>query len=338
MIIEGIGGIGGVLAGRMIQAGHRPTLITGNPNITKAINSGGIRVKAPEGDFRVRAKALTSTDELSSDQRFDLALMIMKASSVVEASLDTLPFLGEHGYLVPCQNGIVEDKVAEAVGAERVVSGIVGWGGTMHAPGVYEKTGPGRIHIGELDGRRSERVVELAGVLRCVTPVVVSKNIRGALWSKLAINCTITTLGALTGETLGEMLKDRRVRRAFLAVYREVVDTAEALGIKLEKIAAHPKLLYMSGNAGPLMRFIKDLIARAVGKKYGRLKSSSLQSLHRGRKTEIDCLNGYVVEKAAQAGVRVPVNAALVRMVKEIEEKKRPISPDNLEELIGCLT
>ncbi len=223
--------------------------------------------------------------------------------------------------------------MSAAVGAGRVVSAIVGWGGTMHAPGVYEQTGPGGIHLGELDGTRSERVERLAAMLESVSPVIVSSNIRGALWSKLAINCVITTMGAVSGQTLGRMLQDRALRRVFLSVYREVLDTAAAAGVKLERIAAPPRLLYLPAGAGPAQALFKDLLVRLVGRRYGRLKSSMLQSLERGRPTEIDYLNGYVVEQARRLGIAVPGNEALVRLVKEIEAGERCAEPDNIREL-----
>jgi 2-dehydropantoate 2-reductase len=335
ILIEGIGSIGGVVAGKLIRAGYAPTLVTGNAAISEAINRNGIRVITPEEQFTVRARALTSLAELDPDGCFDVALLIMKAYRVVDAARDTLPLLDpEHGFVLTCQNGIVQDVVAGEIGAARVAAGIIGWGGTMHGPGVYERTGPGAIHIGEPDGSRSERIQKLADVLRAVTPVETSANIRGAQWGKLAINCTITTIGALTGETLGDMLRDRRARLAFMDTYREVIDTALALGIRPERIAVNPMLLYVPASAGPVTRLLKDLLLRAAARRHGRLKSSSLQSLERGRRTEIDFLNGYVVEQARKVGVRTPFNEALTSMIKEIEQGSRSLSPANMEELL----
>lgn len=334
ILIEGVGGIGGVVAARLAQAHYHPVLVTSNAEISEAIDMRGLRVADGKENFSQQADVYTRLDELPPDSRFDVALLLMKANSVIEVAHATLPYLDPQGYLVTCQNGIVEDAVAAAVGAGRVVSAIIGWGGTMHAPGVYEKTGPGAIHLGELDGRLSDRVKLLAGALGRISPVDISENIRGALWSKLAINCVITTLGALTGETLGPMLRDRRVRRVFLAIYREVIDTASALSIRLERIAVNPKLLYLPARAGVLRRHFKDLLVQVVGRRYGRLRSSMLQSLERGRQTEIDFLNGYVVEQASRAGIEVPVNAALVRMIKEIEAGQRPLQMRNIDEII----
>ena len=112
-----------------------------------------------------------------------------------------------------------------------------------------------------------------------------------------------------------------------------MVDTAAALGIRLERVTANPALLYLPHEAGPLTRFAKDVIMRLVARRYGQVKSSTLHSLARGRKTEIGFLNGYVVDRAAEAGVAVPLNAALTAMIHEVEAGARPITPGNLRVL-----
>jgi 2-dehydropantoate 2-reductase len=149
VLIQGIGGVGGVLAGELLRAGHTPTLITGNPEIASAINQDGLRVTTPAGSFTARGQAFASPEELATDARFDLSLLVMKAQRVVEAARAALPHLTDDGYVVTCQNGIVEDAVGSAIGAERVVSCIVSFGATMLSPGEYEQTSNGEIHIGE---------------------------------------------------------------------------------------------------------------------------------------------------------------------------------------------
>jgi 2-dehydropantoate 2-reductase len=339
IIIEGIGGIGGVLAGHMIREGLDPILMTGNKKIADAINENGLKITTPEDEFTIEAKAYASLDVVPvPDNGFDVAYLIMKATRVVGAVKTTLPLIKPNsGHVVTFQNGIVEDAVSHVAGSDKVISCIVGWGGTMHAPGVYERTGPGNFYIGELNGENGKRVKELAKVLETATPCVLTNNIRGTLWSKLAINCMITTVGALTGQTLGEMLKARQVRRVFNRIYSEVVDTAEALGVQLERVVVNPRFFYMSKDANFLTVIIKDFFMRQVAKKHGKLKSSSLQSLERGRGTEIDFLNGYVVDRAKEVGVETPINAALVRMIKEIEDGQRSIALDNMNELLTYL-
>lgn len=334
ILIEGIGGIGGVVAAKLIAAGYAPVLVTNNPAITTAIQRDGLRLTTPEGSTSVQATVYTTLGEVPADQRFDAAYLIMKANGVIAAAGQTLPLLKTDGYLVTFQNGLVEDAVAAVVGTERVIGATVGWGGTMHSPGVYEKTSPGATHIGELDGHISERVQRLGAALEHSAPVEISANMRGVLWSKLALNCAITTMGAVIGETIAGTLSDARLRRLCLRAYAEVVDTAEAHGITLERIAANPKLLYLKPGTGGLQALIKDLIVRYVGRKYGRVKASMLQSLERGRKTEIDFLNGYAVRKAAEVGIAAPVNAALTTLIQEIEDGTRQISKENIADLL----
>ncbi len=337
ILIEGIGGIGGVVAARLIQAGYNPTLLTTNTAITDAINQNGLRLTTDGSTVTVPAKAFTSLADLPSGEHFDAAYLLMKANGVIEAARQTLPLLTPDGYMVTFQNGIVEDAVAAAVGGQRILSGIIVWGGTMSAPGVYEKTSTGATYLGELNGDLSFRLGNLAKALETAAPVVVTKNIRGALWSKLAVNCTITTLGALTGDLLGEMLRDARLRQVFARTYSEVIDTADALGIRLEWLSVNPRLLYVSPHANGLTRFFKDVLVQIAARRYGKVKSSMLQSLERGRPTEIDFLNGYVVEQAKRMNVSTPVNAALVKLIKEIEAGTRPISRQNIDDLLSLI-
>lgn len=337
VLIAGLGGIGGVMAGELVRAGHEPVLLSGNPDIARAIEADGLRYTTPAGSWTVSTRAWPTAADLPDGTRVDAALLAMKATRVLEAARDVAPLLADDGFVVTLQNGLVEDAVAEVVGAERIVSGIIGWGGTLHAPGVVERTSAGATHLGELDGSDTPRLRELSALLEPTGEIVTTANIRGALWSKLAINACITTLGAVTGQTLGEMLADRRARRLFLAVYAEVVDTATALGITLERVAADPYLLYLPRDAGWLTRVRKDLLARVVGLKYRRLRSSSLQSLERGRPTEVEFLNGHVVARAAEVGVPTPLNAALTAMVHELESGEREIHPRNLGPLVALL-
>lgn len=338
VIIQGLGGIGGVLAGHMVRAGFEPLLVSGNPAIRDAIRAHGLQVTTPEERFLAQPEVVADLAEVPPIAGgYRAAYLLMKADRVVEAARASLPLLApETGHVVTFQNGIVQDAVAEAVGTARVIPAIVGWGGSMHAPGVVERTGPGKIHLGEMDGRTSARLARVARDLATASPVELTANIRGAQWAKLGINCTITSLGALTGQTLGELLARREARHAFLRLYSEVIDTAQGLGVRLERIAADPFLLYLRTDAGVLRRLQKDLWVRIIGRRYRRLRSSSLQSLERGRKTEVDWLNGYVVDQARGLGLEVPYNACLVSLIHEIEAGERPLQSSNLEALRGA--
>jgi 2-dehydropantoate 2-reductase len=335
VLLLGCGSVGGVIAGGLLREGIEVSIVTHNQGITERINKNGIRLSTPLGKWNVKAQAFTNLDGVQGP--FRTVLLAMKATDVEPAVRELSNRLEAGGYVVTLQNGIVEDRIGEILGRDRVIGALVGWGATMRPSGEYEMTSQGETVIGELDGRESLRVKRLRHLLEYAAPTTVSTNIYGVLWSKLAINCTITTLGAVTGQLLGEMLRQRRIRRLSLNITSEVVDVAEAHGIKLEPVGGTLDVhrLYLPPNQRfGRLRFnviLKHAIMLAVGLKFRRLKSSMLQSLERGRRPEIDFMNGYVVERGRDVDVPTPVNKSLTTLVHEIEAGERPIHPSNLQ-------
>ena len=334
LLIEGIGGIGGLVAYELLKAGYSADLITNNSNITNSINNQGLRVKTKKRIETVPTHAYTHLGDLPSEYQYSMIFLIMKADGVNEAAKQSLPKLTPDGFLCTFQNGVVEDSLVKIVPSEKIVPVTVGFASTMIEPGLYERTTPGKFHIGELNGKQTARIEELSKVLLHVEQVIMTENILGVKWSKLAINCIINTFGAITGQTLGQLLKNKKTRTLFLAVYREIVEVADAKDITLEPIAANPYLLYLPANSGTFKRFTKDLIIRFVGRKYGNQKSSSLQSIQRGRKSEVDYLNGYVVSQATDLGMDVPVNKALTELLHRIDNGEINYAPNNLQPII----
>jgi 2-dehydropantoate 2-reductase len=338
LLLMGCGSVGGVIAGGLLSVGHDLAIITHNEEVSHAINTDGLRITTPEGELTVPAAAYTHLEAVEGP--FDVVLLAMKATGVEEAARNVAGYLSPDGYVVTLQNGVVEDRVGQILGRERVVGALVGWGATMHAPGVYEMTSRGELILGELDGAITPRVQELKRILDAAARTNVSTNIYGVLWSKLTINCVVTTLGAVTGQLLGEMLRRGAVRHLALVITSEVVDVAEAQGIALEPVGGTLDVhrLYLPpeqrGRGFGLDLLPKHVILLVVGLKFRRLKSSMLQSLERGRRPEIESMNGYVVERGREKDVPTPVNAALAAMVREIESGEREIQPENLDELM----
>ena len=292
ILVEGIGGIGGYLSAKLISKGYDITLITKNEEINQNILTKGLRIKEYGKINSIVANSYVDLSEIEGE-KFDIILLIMKAAGVIDAVQQSLNYLKPDGYMVTMQNGIVEDEVLASIdNKDIIIPSIIGWGGTMIEPGLYEKTTPGKIRIGELSGEITPRLIKLSEILNSVVKTEVTVNIRGAQWTKLAINSCITTIGAITGQKLGDMLKTKNVRDIFLQTYREVVETAHSEGIKLEKIASNPYALYLPEQSNFMKKWMKDMILKIVAKKYSESRSSSLQSLERGRKTEIDYLNG----------------------------------------------
>lgn len=339
ILIEGIGGIGGLISSRLLAVGYDCTLVTGNKEITSQIQSTGIieHIEDDKQKIVFPQNVYTSLSEIDETMKFDFAVLAMKADSVVEAAKSTIQHLFSHGYVVTVQNGMVEDLVVKEIDEGRLISAVMAFGSTMVESGQYRQTTPGSIFVGELQGEMTTRLIQLGEILQEVLPVNLSENINGVLWNKLTINATFNALGAISGQTWGEMLNSRQKRKLALKIYAEVVDTANAANVKLEKITGNPYLLYLPENSGFFKRFLKDIFLRLATYKYKNTTPSTVQSLLRGRKTEIDYLNGFIVSESEKHGLNAPFNKMLVDMVKEIENGKREMDPKNIDEIIQKL-
>lgn len=331
--VVGAGAIGGVTSAYLARAGYDPEVVCKHQETVDLACSQGLHVFGVRGDDRVRVAAVQSIADLTGPK--DVVLLATKATDCVNAAQDLLPFLHAETLVVSLQNGICEHAIAEVVGRERIVGCVVGWSATMHGPAELEVTSAGEFVIGNIDHKPDERLPLLRTMLNEVMPTRISENIMGELYSKLIVNSCINALAAITGLTLGPMLAMRKVRAIFIALMREMMAVADAMGIRVEP-AGGGKLNYYDylSSQGLLATWKRHLTIRAIGFKYRRAKPSSLQSLERGRKTEVDYLNGYVCARATEHGVPAPLNDAICRMIKEIEEGTRPISVKNLDDPI----
>jgi 2-dehydropantoate 2-reductase len=203
----------------------------------------------------------------------------------------------------------------------------------MHEPGRVEMTSGGEIVIGNWERERDQELKQLAAILSHVVETRISDHILLELYSKLIINSCITTLGAISGQYLGDMLARRLSRKLFIEVIREALAVADAMEIQVPPGAGGKLDYYKFMTPGPFSGFRRHLTIRVIGMKYRRLKSSSLQSLERGRRTEVDYYNGYIARKGEELGVATPVNKQLTTLVREIEEGKREITPKNFSEI-----
>ena len=331
ILLVGAGAVGGITAVFLRKAGFDITVLVRHPEIAEKIRTEGIRVQGVAGNITATINACSSVTGLR--EPFDVVLLATKANDVVEAIQTVLPLSGERTLFVTMQNGICEDDVAALTGRNRVVGCVVGWGATMLNPAELVMTSGGEFVIGRLDGRVDDDLLYVRDMLQTILPVEISANIYGNKYSKLIINSCITSLGALSGLYLGNMLARRKARMLFIAVIREAIAVANAMQMQVEVYAGKINYYSMTGWKGWPGDFKRHMLIGAVGLKYRKLKSSSLQSLERGKPTEIDYLNGYIVAKARQYGVPVPVNDRIVEMIKEIESGKRGISVSNLYEI-----
>ncbi|MEN8203224.1 MAG: 2-dehydropantoate 2-reductase [Bacteroidota bacterium] len=329
--IVGPGAIGGVVAGVLARKGYNIQMVAKHKDLAEKISTPGIEVSGYCGDFIQPIPSVATGKELEGI--FDYVLIATKGDALEDAATGVLPYLDENSRVVSMQNGICEDILAGVVGLERTIGCVVAWGGTMHAPGNVEMTSGGEFVLGNWKREPDEKLEILADILGNIIETRISRNILSELYSKMIINSCITTLGVISGLYLGEILVKKKARDLFIEVIREAINVAWAMGITVAPGAGGKLQYYKFVAPGFLSGFKRHLIIRVIGMKYKKIKSSSLQSLERGRKTEVDNYNGYISAKGRKFNVPTPVNNQLTRMVKEIEEGKRQISPENFNEL-----
>lgn len=326
----GAGAIGGVSAAILAREQHDIWLVAKHPELAQKISTEGISVSGFCGDFRMVVQTVAHPGELSG--HFDYVFMATKADALIKAAREILPFIHEQSRVISMQNGICEEALASVVGRMRTIGCVVGWGATMIAPGKVEMASGGEFVIGNWERDQDEKLEEVADILRYILPTETSYKILSHLYSKVIINSCITTLGAISGLFLGDMLSRRHVRNIFIEIIREAIAVADAMELEVKPYAG--KLDYYKFlGPGMMASFKRHLTIRLIGFKYRKLKSSSLQSLERGRKTEIDFFNGYISLKGKEFGVNTPVNSRLTRMVREIENGMRSISVNSLDEI-----
>ncbi|MBK7583714.1 MAG: 2-dehydropantoate 2-reductase [Myxococcales bacterium] len=338
VLVVGCGAIGGVIAGNLLALGHDVSVVTTNPEIAGALREHGVRVTGEEAPDASRPTAIH--ERLQPDVTpFDLILLATQPPAVEAAAEHAASFLAEDGRLVCFQNGLCEERVARFVGPERVIGAVVAWGASMVEPGVYDRTSAGGFSIGRLDGGTDARLEELGRVLEAVGPVSISQNLRGARWSKLAINCAISTLGTIGGERLGVLMRHRHVRRLALEVMTEVVAVARTESVKLEKVSGTLDLDWIALTesertaAGSPGLLAKHTLLLAVGARYRRLRSSMLAAIERGRPPAVDFLNGEVIARSERHGIETPVNTAARDWVWSIARGERKASQATLRAL-----
>ena len=331
VLVVGVGGIGGILAARLVRLGVDVTPVTGNEAIAGALAAEGFRVVELDGSrWSVPSPLAPRVALAAGDGPFDLCLLATKATTMAGALSATLPHLAPDAEIVCLQNGLPEEAAAAIVGGGRVVTGcVVGWGASMIDPAVYQRTSRGGLQI-----ERAGRAAELLGR---VEETSVPESFAGVRWSKLAINCATSTLGAVGGERLGPLLRRRYVRRLVLEIWSEVAAVAAASGVRFAPVGGTLDVAKMALTererraplGSPALAW-KHSILVGVGMKYRRMRSSMLYALERGRTPEVDFLNGEIVRRGARHGVATPVNARLVRAVHDIAAGRAQSSLDGL--------
>jgi 2-dehydropantoate 2-reductase len=294
----GAGAVGGYFGALLHRGGLDVTLIARGRHL-EAIQANGLRITSAQGDLTVRAKAVGDPGAVGP---VDLILFCVKSYDTESAAHQCLPMVQEGTAVLSLQNGLDnEERIARALGGEKVLGGVAYIGAGISEPGVIVHTAEGRIVFGEMHGGISERVQRLEQTFRDVGfPAELSSNIQAILWGKLCWNAAFNALNTLVGGDVRVLLERPETRRLARQVMEEIRAVAIANGVLLSADLAERLLAWTDAAAGAM-------------------KTSTRQDLEAGKRLEVEALNGAVVRKGEAAGVPTPLNFTLYALLKAID-------------------
>jgi 2-dehydropantoate 2-reductase len=263
-------------------------------------------------DLKQGAEVLTLAEaqKKAGKDRFDFVFLGMKTPHLKEAAKTAKALLAKGGRIVLLQNGLPENELP-TFEAEQVISGIVGYNTQLLPDGSYFQSNPGHLIL----ANASRPPHELKALLEPHLPVVISANALGFRWNKLAINSVINGLGAISGLALEPLFAKHSARRAAIGLIHEAATVMHALQIE-EGIVPGAISVYRFAK---LPAFIQHLMLFVLGRKYAKIRTSMLQDVERGVKTEVDQIHGAIAAAAKDAGIEVPLTEAIVQRVHALE-------------------
>jgi 2-dehydropantoate 2-reductase len=329
----GAGALGGYVGGYFARAGLDVTLIDPWPEHVETIRASGLELDGvtPEEKFTVKPRIIHLT-ELQSFAKtpFDVAFVAMKSYDTAWATALIAPYLSAEGYVVSLQNCLNEETIAGIVGWGRVV-GVVA---SLISVDLFEK---GKIRrtiakggdkhtvfrVGEPHGRITARVEELVGWFRGIDSTKATANLWGERWSKLVQNGMGNGVSAATGLASADCSRNDVIRRFQIRLAGEGVRVGQALGYQMENIrglAPERFALANEGDAAALKEVDAALAPKGDANPRADIQRPSMaQDILKGRRTEIEAMNGFIARKGAAAGVPAPSHSKLTEIVTKVE-------------------
>jgi 2-dehydropantoate 2-reductase len=310
------------------------------------VRKRGLRVthakEVAEFVVRVRALHVTDVQQLAKEPPVDIAFVCVKSYDTAWATMLISQYLAPGGYIVSLQNSMNEETIAN----------VVGWGKTLGCIAsriTVDLPEPGHVHrsagkggpaytvfrAGEVHGRITGRAEEICRLVGYADSSKVTSNLWGERWSKLVINAMGNGLSACTGLPDEQMLQNEPIRRFSVRLGSEAIRVGQAHGYQLEEIMQLPPEAIARAGEGDeaAMRVCEEQRLRDSTRTSPDRRLSMGQDVQKGRRTEIEFLNGFVVREGAKVGLTCRANAALTDIVKRVERDELSPDPRHITEL-----
>jgi 2-dehydropantoate 2-reductase len=327
--VLGAGANGASIGADLAAAGLDVTLIEQWPEHVEAMRRDGVRIVMPSETVVQHVRVHNLCDVATFRGKFDIVLMLVKAYDSIWASHLIAPYLAEDGLLVGVQNGMTVDAIAAVVGPERTMGCVIEISSMMFETGVIERHSPANrswFAVGGIHPATAAREAEVASLLGHSGTTEVVENIRAAKWMKLVSNATTLVTTAILGIPMLDAVAMPGMRDLMIRSGQEALDAGAAqgfpvlpiFGLGADAVAAHETVVET---------LLDTLLAGFV---LPTTKTTILQDWIKGRRSEVDDINGRVVAESERHGLRAPVNGAVVTLAHRIESGDMRPGPENL--------
>ncbi|MBX3567302.1 MAG: ketopantoate reductase family protein [Rhizobiaceae bacterium] len=324
----GTGAQGASIAADFVLAGLDVTFIDQWPSHVEAMNAKGITVNMPTRTIHADVKALHLCQVAEIKEPFDVVFLVVKAYDTRWAAEMIKPVLARDGFVVGLQNGMTHEEIASIVGRERTIGAVIEIASNMWTPGVTNRQNDhdeSWFAMGALDPEQQHRVEAVADLLRSSGTVEVVDDIRSAKWMKLVVNAAELIPSAIVNTALNDAARAPGMLDVMRAAGYEAMQAALADGATIMPIIGMPPV--MSNHPE---RYV-DQIFEKVLTTFSRedTLTTSLQDWRKGRRAEVQEVNGWVVDILKAHGREAPVNARVVEIAFDIEAGRLEARPEN---------
>ena len=335
--IMGAGAIGGLIGGYLKKSNFDVTLIDSWHENISTIKNSGLKITSVEEIFQTNPKALHIGEVSASNPLFDFVILAVKSYDTDWATTFIKRFIKKDGFIVSAQNGINEDRIGSVIGINNVLGCVITLGAAMDSPGNTIRTTTIKkpaFALGEIDGSNTDRVTNLIEIFNHVGISRITNNLYGERWAKLVTNCMSNPLCSLTGLTSAQIRTNKISRHVSIKIGIEIISIAIEKAIKIEKIVGIDPNLFLEANQSTEKFLILEEKIIEGAKTMGSGKPSMHQDIIKSRKTEINELNGYILEVSQNTQIDPKTNSTIVDLVRKLENGEITPKIENLNPLL----
>lgn len=326
--VVGAGAIGGTLAWSLARAGHPVSVVDTDQQHLAAVSEHGLVLE--RNGCRVPAAVDSAFAPDDCPGGLTRVLLAVKAHATAPAGHWLAEHLADDGFVVSMQNGLNEPLLASVLGAERVVGGFVDLFADVIEPGVIVDGGSGAVAVGEVDGQITRRVEDVVADLQAWGPAAATTNILGFLWSKLGLGAMLTAT-ALADGTMADLVD--RHRPAMHGLVGEVLAVAAALDVRPEPFDGFRPDAYAVGAPKATAESATDTLVTWLRTQAKQRSGIWRDIAVRHRSTEVPAQFRPVLASAGARGVDVPIVAAMLQELAEVESDPASMSEQRLQTL-----